>query len=506
MVWLLSMAAFGPACSDVDFYYPAVLPPAPLEVKPNSIQGSFCTEDPKSLVFPLKVWAVIDDSGSMQQSDPNQRRYTGVQQLATSLSAPGKVFFGGQVFSGDTTRTFTSPRFTDVVEAFNAQVQAVLNPGDGRTPYLAALNLAISELSADVAENAVIAKRTRYVVVFLSDGVPTDSQEPEITGAMTRLMLLKGQVGGLTVNTVFLGGADANAEAVLQKMAMVGEGVYKSFPNGDALDYTGFDFSSIQRSYVQRFFAVTNRTMLATSRQPCLDSDADSLCDVDEVKRGTKPDAKDTDGDGCNDAFEVQVGWDPLSSMNNQCTCQGLTATQDSDLDGLTDCEEKWMGSNSLHPDSDLARDGTIDGDLIPDGLDFFLLGDVGLPNTNADKDSDSVGDLEEFKTHTDVNSIDQERSKWAYQYTKFSPSGPTSRCTEFVVDNILLGETLASREHAANENIIELFFAQSSQDDPYRDRFYRLARLKVPYAEGGRVITVTPEDFIIVLQPPPAN
>ena len=64
------------SCTDVDILYPEVQPPPPPEVKPNMLTGSFCTEDPATIVYPLKVWMVIDDSGSMQQNDPNRRRYT----------------------------------------------------------------------------------------------------------------------------------------------------------------------------------------------------------------------------------------------------------------------------------------------------------------------------------------------------------------------------------------------------------------------------------------------
>jgi hypothetical protein len=160
------------ACTDADVYFPQTEPPPPREVAPNKVVGKFCTEDPATIVFPLKIWFVIDDTGSMNTSDPNQNRYHATEALATLKGDPGHVFFGGMVFSTRQIVRFTNPRFIDDVATFNSQVDARINGGDGNTPYQNALNLTQSELRADVDENKAIAKRTRYVVIFLSDGVP----------------------------------------------------------------------------------------------------------------------------------------------------------------------------------------------------------------------------------------------------------------------------------------------------------------------------------------------
>lgn len=501
-ICLIAALLVGAACTDVDIFLPKVEPPAPREVKPNALVGSFCTEDPATIVFPLKVWMVIDDSGSMQQNDPNRARYTSMTELATRLGAPGRVFFGGQVFSGQRTQRFSQPRYVDDVTTFNAQVQAVSGAGAGETPYLGALSLALSELNADINENRATAKRTRYVFIFLSDGNPTDSMEPQILAAMDTLMALKGQVGGLTVNTIYLGGGNGTAEQVLRNMALKGEGQFRSFPNGDALDYSGFDFSTIRRSYVQRFFLATNRSMHPTGEGQALDSDGDGLTDALEATLGTNPGNRDSDSDGCSDAMEQRVGWDPRVSgaVNRQCTCRANTATLDSDRDGLSDCEESWIGTLPLDPDSDIGKDTATDGDLVPDGLDFVSLEDATFPNTATDQDLDGFADIDELRRHTSVKLNDTDRERWAYTYPLFKQRASDERCYDFEVGNVTLGKTVASTDHLAGENVIELYFSQSSQDDPHKDRLYRLARLKVPYSEGDQVIRVTPQDFSTVL------
>ena len=493
------------ACTDVDIFLPEVPPDPPVEMKPNALLGTFCTEDPATIVFPLKVLFVIDDSGSMQTNDPNRHRYTAVKDLATKLNEPGKVYFGGLKFSGDGATRFTNPRFIDDVALFNQQVDAATTAGNNATPYLAALNLTLGELQGDVNEDRTRARRTRYVIIFLSDGNPTDSTEPQILGAMDTLMALKPDVGGLTLNTVYLGGGAGTAEGILRGMAAKGEGQYKSFPNGDALDYSGFDFSTIRRSYVERAFLVTNRTMLPSAAGQDVDSDMDGISDEAEAKLGTDALSRDTDHDGCSDLMETRVGWDPRvpGSANKQCVCKPGEDSRDSDRDGLTDCEEGWIGTLPLSPDSDIGRDNLIDGDLVPDGIDYIYLDDATFPNAARDRDVDGVLDLRELEVHTAATQNDQNRDRWAYRLPQFVQQPQNGRCFDFEIENVTLGHTRATSDHAADENVIELYLAQSSQDDPYKDRVFRRATLKVRYSEGGQVIRVSDKDFSEVLGPP---
>jgi hypothetical protein len=504
VVAVLALATF--ACTDVDLQAPLVPPQLQAEVKENSLSGSFCTEDPATIVFPLKVFFVIDQSGSMNQNDPNRARFTSTKALAQRLASPSKVFFGGSIFN-DGSRTFTTPRFTDDLAAFNASVDVANVPGNGATPYLAALNNATAELTADIDANPAIARRTRYVVIFLSDGAPTDVPAPveeTIKGSMGVLMALKNRSGGITVNTVFLGGDVAAATAILRAMALQGEGIFKSFPNGDTLDFSGFDFSTIRRTFTHRMFVVTNRSMVPTELGQLIDSDTDGVSDKEELEDNVKsdPTKSDTDGDGCNDLVERRLGWNPTQVGGGQCTCSTGEAARDSDKDGLNDCEERWLGSKPLEPDSDLAQDGSVQGDLVPDGLDFTYLDDVLFANTTSDGDVDGVADLQELREHTTAEKSDKNRELNAYRYPRFTPRPDETRCVDFQVDNITLGRTLAAGDRAADENLLEMYFAESPQDDPHKDRIFRVARKKVKYVEGGLNIDVLAKDFSELLVP----
>ena len=97
---------------------------------------------------------------------------------------------------------------------------------------------------------------------------------------------------------------------------------------------------------------------------------------------------------------------------------------------------------------------------------------------------------------HTASNAIDSQRAHWKYDYAVFKPQLANPDCIDFEVRNVTLGRTLATSNHAALENVIELYLDQSRQDDPHGTLIYRVARKVVPYSEGGEVIEVQPSDF----------
>lgn len=91
------------------------------------------------------------------------------------------------------------------------------------------------------------------------------------------------------------------------------------------------------------------------------DTDADGVSDLDEVRKWkTKPLVKDTDGDGYEDGTEVAAGYDPNGP-----------GQLDSDSDGLTDPEEKRLGTDPQDYDSD--DDGLNDKEEIDGGRDPWV-------------------------------------------------------------------------------------------------------------------------------------
>ncbi|MEQ1565367.1 MAG: thioredoxin domain-containing protein [Myxococcota bacterium] len=101
-----------------------------------------------------------------------------------------------------------------------------------------------------------------------------------------------------------------------------------------------------------------------------LDSDGDGLNDAQELELGLDPNAADSDADGVSDPDEIDAGLNP--------------AVADSDSDGLDDGAELDGGSDPLSADTD--------GDLLGDGAEV----DAGTDPTNADTDGDEYTDYEE--------------------------------------------------------------------------------------------------------------
>ncbi len=144
-----------------------------------------------------------------------------------------------------------------------------------------------------------------------------------------------------------------------------------------------------------------------------LDSDGDTLFDLDEQAIGSNPYKVDSDGDGYADAFENDrwdFGFDPRRF------------DKDSDRDGLSDHYEAAIGTNAKKVDSDGDRFSDFDEVLgapfgfhpfLPsfdedfDGLEDRYEQELGLSSTSPDTDRDGYGDFEEIFSGLDPRKPD---------------------------------------------------------------------------------------------------
>ena len=124
---------------------------------------------------------------------------------------------------------------------------------------------------------------------------------------------------------------------------------------------------------------------LGTGTNPVsADSDGDGLDDAYELNEsGTDPWDSDTDDDGLLDGAEIQTGTDPLSA--------------DTDEDGLTDGAEVQGGTSPLSADTD--NDGIPDGWEVATGLN--PLSDEGVDGASGDFDFDGLTNLQELNLGT---------------------------------------------------------------------------------------------------------
>jgi hypothetical protein len=187
------------------------------------IDGEVCTSDPEEVVFPVKIMVIVDGSGSMQFTDPSDANTTTVmngttpqfdqnavnQCIATCQSAkpaptncaqmcgpklnPGRVAavqalvdrfknnpavsfavirFNGRVTVNGSSTTQGIGEFTNDEASLNKAVQS-LTQADITTDYQGALTAAYQLLEKDMVDTSPVDRaRTKYVVIFLSDGAP----------------------------------------------------------------------------------------------------------------------------------------------------------------------------------------------------------------------------------------------------------------------------------------------------------------------------------------------
>ncbi|MEO0814326.1 MAG: hypothetical protein AAFY60_15800, partial [Myxococcota bacterium] len=270
--------------------------------------------------------------------------------------------------------------------------------------------------------------------------------------------------------------------ALLDNMSAVGNGTFKQFANGDAINFLSFEFAESRRIFALSNFIASNVNARAVIDQMTADSDGDGLTDEEEIILGTSPVRLDSDLDGYRDLIEFRFrlsGFDPLDPTDANCDERGRL---DTDGDGLLDCEEQFLGTQRRRLDSD--------ADGIPDLIEVTFGGDPNsatpVQDRQSDSDADGGSNADELRWHTDPANDDVAfRSKIAYDYYQRElPLTDGQACYEFRVTNVRLAST--ERQSALEDpdgvgrgagwNRTLLYFAQTPYDDPLGDPIYRVA------------------------------
>ncbi|MFL5321547.1 MAG: cell-cell cohesion protein MtsD [Myxococcaceae bacterium] len=171
-----------------------------------TLAGRVCSDTPDPTGFPVKVVVIIDESGSMCVSDPpgsqegsgfceqaavqaiippgvtEPARVRALRRLLQQFSTQPNVSVSIVPFETNVKNTWPQTvgqgqsRFvpaSDVPDTYIAGLQNQLGKG---TDYQGALSYAYRLVSGDIADtaeqNPEVLPRTRYVVVFLTDGTP----------------------------------------------------------------------------------------------------------------------------------------------------------------------------------------------------------------------------------------------------------------------------------------------------------------------------------------------
>lgn len=522
--------------------YLEVPPPPPKVTTPTTVNlsGSFCTEDPKALLAPVKILFVLDYSQSMVVSDPTTQRGEAVVQVMQRLGQSPGVFYAIELFRGDV-NVITKTTAPDGSQMDGFQSSTTLDPAAVRvalhaglpapetvdqqtTDYIGALSRARGLIEDDVirgqADPDQLA-RTTYVVIFLSDGIPTKNFPPgcqpggsggnacplclpSIEDEIVKIQRLENNgVGKVVIDTALVfNNPDAPpppitvqraSASLLDCMAVDGHGDFRNFASGEPIDFLGFDFQALQRLYLLKNLLVTNVNARPGTFEA--DSDGDGLSDAEELKLGSNPLSRDTDGDGYGDLLEARFPNNfHIASPDPGCPPQ---ARGDRDGDGLTDCEEIFIGTSEIRYDSD--KDGA------PDYIEWIMGTRPSSPDMAEDPDRDGLTNLLELRGHTDPNVADaQSLSDTAQRFSLASHGAPIGgrACYDFRVENIHLAETLDTGE-GPGQNHLVITAAQVPFDAPDSDPVYRVATATARLTGGVREpadgeLKVPPESFAL--------
>ena len=533
----VGMTLLAVGCTDRNLFETRGLGEGPIDNK-LAVRSSICTVDPTLLDFPVKILFAVDTSQSMVRTDPTGRRLIAVADVVdTFITEPG-VEFAIIQFSG-AANTLTQDEngedgFTrDREEIDNAIVR--LGLAEQPTDYEGALSQIFRVLSNDMMNtDEETLSRSKYVIIFLSDGLPNPVDPPNNTRSsiLERVAEIKNlervfRPAEIRIHTALVLGAirtgfrctdsdleggqgrceqlataatcaqrgdcvwigvGQEAESLLGAMSEAGGGTFRSFANGEEINFLRVDFTS-----VRRVFSLKNLLVSNTNARPSLrfsgpadrvgrarsDSDGDGLDDLEEDRVGANPGLADTDGDGFGDFLEVRLsasGFDPLDPSDADCPFD--LDRIDTDGDGLLDCEERFVGSSRFFVDTD--------ADGIPDFIELVAGTNPVAADDRLDLDFDGAENGVEVRGHSDPLTNDAaKRSSGAYRYNIIQRSLASMAdddprrsivadgrlCYDFRIENVTLAETQPS-----GRNRIYVYVAQAPFDDPTDRGVFQIA------------------------------
>lgn len=429
----------------------------------QSVLATVCAPPDLSELPPYKLLFIVDLSYSTTWTDPvpqsgKPRREQAVRDVIARYKTNNNVSYGIITFSDAPYRqTFGYTNDLSNLEGATAN----LSSSQGGTNYSDTLWSVIDFMHADIAKiGAVEARRTHYLVFWLSDGFPTvGAVDPNalLPGVAYLRDSVKAQAAEFRMDTAFLGGGPVpttpsditaldEAKQLLRGMSQTGGGGFIDIPAGQSFTFD-VNIKPNVRKFTLQTVVANNRNAQFAPDHPLADSDGDFLSDDSEATEGTDPLSADTDGDGYRDGVEVlQARTLHPAHGDAGCAMPGV----DTDHDDLWDCEETLLGTRLDNPDSD--------GDGLTDGLEVRLGSAPTIASTSIDSDLDGFGDALEVKAHmpasaaTSKDDIDH----WGYRYIT-TPVAGDANCYTIDVDNTSMYETLATDTTERGQNTLEV-------------------------------------------------
>ncbi len=294
-----------------------------------TLRGTFLTESPDEISFPVKVLFAIDCSlsmgdeimGQLVGSDPHFLRIEAVRNFIDEYNTIENVSFEIMLWNNDVFRRTRNaegnPGFTKDPAELNYVLDSAYN--DTMTDYLGTLDAIHADLQRDILhiDNEENLIRSKYIVIFLSDGMSNvqGGRQPdsEIWNRVeeTYDMATEAGVGSFNFHTFLLLGmfppgsegdqARQIAENTLQGMADEGNGQFRLFETAEAIDFISIVDMRLTVEYSINYLLAYNYNSRPGIETLHVDSDGDGLTDDEESTNGTDPDNTDSDGDGLSD-------------------------------------------------------------------------------------------------------------------------------------------------------------------------------------------------------------
>ena len=427
---LVATAGASSACSQYDL--------KPLGYGVNQIAvyatatANFCTSPPTPTKENLKYVFVLDHSASNQPGFFDPADVSNTDPQGARRYGPLVNFVQGIVDDPLTPTSFALIDFSDAskhvgsVTGFNPSKSSFLSdvncdwlgqdsgcaapttpttptPSDGGfTNYVAAISNAQQIIQDDATQAAALGAQppvsTRYVVIFVTDGLPkisdTVTQDMSSIGPAIDAMMsvatdprFKQYVSSITFNAAYYAQdvESLSAENLLTNMSDQGQGQFIKFLTGANVLYQRFAPPSRNlRNVLTDAFIDDENAVWWQDGTFLGDTDGDGLPDMIEAQLGSNPGVRDSDGNGVSDLVEYrtkgracdaagcsQAGRDPYA------ICAGFSPTRAADgsvtfastsNDGLNDCEKFLLSGDRTTFNTN--------GDFIPD----FLAFKYGLP------------------------------------------------------------------------------------------------------------------------------
>jgi hypothetical protein len=327
------------------------------------------------------------------------------------------------------------------------------------------------------------------MVFFVSDGEPTDiNNEGELNKLVKDIVDIDPK--NVALSAAFYGSNGDEAARRLERMAKLGNGKFVNFETNANWDFNDLivkpTFEPWQLKY--ELIVYNLNAGFCEDGKVDVDSDADGMCDKDELRMpGFDPRKRFSFDDGYGDYFH----WRRFKYGETLPPC---TDRSDEDHDLLTGCEEKYIRNE--RPTQDIPNSGDpknpdTDRDGILDGIETF----VYMRRTMAYA-MDSFNLQENFDGEEPARrQIGQHRSPLvrdadqpAYD-TRLTPiAGRALDCYQFTQSVLPLystlevkaGDTLPGLEHKAWENAVYVHYIQTRQSDPKGDGILRYSVQKL--------------------------